>query len=196
MGRRQHLYGEKAARIWGECSTCMGRRQRKENLEYWSFVTSLPRAWGTFTFSYRGTSLIRNCLLLGPYSRTVTRALRSSSGGRQILMSEVPLYQKCQNRRILRAVCKELGRRNNRKSGDRLREATLRRRGDIGGWERWARGRSHKTTRCRGVTYPESYITKYTTYTKTKSTFLYQKRTPLNPKRQSKQSTWGRGGGG
>jgi len=29
----------------------------------------------------------------------------------------------------------------------------------------WARGRSHETRRCRGVTYPESYITKYTTYT-------------------------------
>ena len=28
------------------------------------------------------------------------------------------------------------------------------------------RGRSHKTRRCRGVTYPESYITKYKTYTK------------------------------
>jgi len=29
-----------------------------------------------------------------------------------------------------------------------------------------SRGRSHKTRRCRGVTYPESYITKYTTYSK------------------------------
>jgi len=28
------------------------------------------------------------------------------------------------------------------------------------------RGRSHKTRRFRGVTYPESYITKYTKYTK------------------------------
>ena len=27
-------------------------------------------------------------------------------------------------------------------------------------------GGTHKTRRCRGVTYPESYITKYTTYTK------------------------------
>ena len=38
---------------------------------------------------------------------------------------------------------------------DRLRVAWLKR-----------RGRSHKTRRCRGVAYPESYITKYTTYTK------------------------------
>ena len=28
------------------------------------------------------------------------------------------------------------------------------------------RGRSHTTRRCRGVTYLESYITRYTTYTK------------------------------
>ena len=28
------------------------------------------------------------------------------------------------------------------------------------------RGRPHKTKRCRDVTYPESYITKYTTFTK------------------------------
>ena len=32
-----------------------------------------------------------------------------------------------------------------------------------------ARGKSHKTRRCRGVTYPESYITEYATYTKTTS---------------------------
>ena len=40
----------------------------------------------------RGTSLIRNCLLLGPYSRTMPRALRLSWVGGQFLMSEVPLY--------------------------------------------------------------------------------------------------------
>ena len=28
-------------------------------------------------------------------------------------------------------------------------------------------GEGHKTRRCRRVTYPESYITKHTTYTKT-----------------------------
>jgi len=33
----------------------------------------------------------------------------------------------------------------------------------VGCWLK--RGRSHKTRRCRGVTYPESNITKYTTYT-------------------------------
>jgi len=30
-------------------------------------------------------------------------------------------------------------------------------------------GEVHKTRRCRGVTYPESYITKCTTYTKNKA---------------------------
>ena len=32
-------------------------------------------------FPYRGTSLIRNCLLLGPYSRPMPRAQRKSWGG-------------------------------------------------------------------------------------------------------------------
>ena len=40
----------------------------------------------------RGTLLIRNCARLGPYSRTMTRALWQSQGGGQFLMSEVPLY--------------------------------------------------------------------------------------------------------
>ena len=40
------------------------------------------------------------------------------------------------------------------------------------------RGRSHKTRRCRGVTYQESYSTKYTTYTKTKG-HLYMVRALL-----------------
>ena len=39
----------------------------------------------------RGTSLIRNFLLLGPYSRPLPGALRWSYGGGQFLMSEVPL---------------------------------------------------------------------------------------------------------
>ena len=30
-------------------------------------------------------------------------------------------------------------------------------------------GEGHRTRRCRRVTYPESYITKYTPYTRTKS---------------------------
>ena len=36
------------------------------------FVSSAPVCLSR----YRGTSLIRNCLLLGPYSRPMTRALR------------------------------------------------------------------------------------------------------------------------
>ena len=41
---------------------------------------------------YRGTSLISNCNLLGPYSRTVPRVLWWPWGGVLFLMSEVPLY--------------------------------------------------------------------------------------------------------
>jgi len=41
---------------------------------------------------YRGTSLIRKRLLLGPYSKTMPRVLRWSGGGRRFLMSEVPLH--------------------------------------------------------------------------------------------------------
>jgi len=44
-------------------------------------------------YIYRGTSLIRNSLSLGPYSRTVPRALWWSEGGGRFLMSEVPLYR-------------------------------------------------------------------------------------------------------
>ena len=40
---------------------------------------------------YRGTSLIRNRPPLGPYSRTMPRALWWSYGGREILVSEVSL---------------------------------------------------------------------------------------------------------
>ena len=42
--------------------------------------------------SYRGTSLIRKRLPLGPYSRPIPRALWWSMGGGLFLMSEVPLY--------------------------------------------------------------------------------------------------------
>ena len=42
---------------------------------------------------YRGTSLIRNSAPLGPYSRTMPRALWWSYGGGRFLMSEVPLYR-------------------------------------------------------------------------------------------------------
>ena len=41
--------------------------------------------------AYRGTSIIRNCLLVGPYSRTMPRALRWSLGGGQFLIGEIPL---------------------------------------------------------------------------------------------------------
>ena len=40
---------------------------------------------------YGGTSLIRNRAPLGPYSRTMPRALQWSWGGARFLMSEVPL---------------------------------------------------------------------------------------------------------
>ena len=43
---------------------------------------------------YRGTSLIRNRRPLGPYSRTMPRALWGSWGGGRFRMSKVPLYQK------------------------------------------------------------------------------------------------------
>ena len=40
---------------------------------------------------YRGTSLIRNAPLIGPYSRTISRVLWWSWGGGRFLMSVVPL---------------------------------------------------------------------------------------------------------
>ena len=40
-----------------------------------------PRAWGGGAGGYRGTSLIRNRPPLGPYSRTMPRALWKSLGG-------------------------------------------------------------------------------------------------------------------
>jgi len=42
---------------------------------------------GGSSTNYRGTSLIRNRAPLGPYSRTMPRAI----GGGRFLMSEVPL---------------------------------------------------------------------------------------------------------
>ena len=45
--------------------------------------------------TYRGTSRIRNRVLIGPYSRTMPKALRwyyGGPGGGLFLMSEVPLY--------------------------------------------------------------------------------------------------------
>jgi hypothetical protein len=42
---------------------------------------------------YRVTSLIRNRRSLGPYSRTMPRALWGSQGGGRFVMIEVPLYR-------------------------------------------------------------------------------------------------------
>ena len=39
---------------------------------------------------YRGTTLIRDCFLLGPYSRTMPRAVRWSEFGNQIGYEEGP----------------------------------------------------------------------------------------------------------
>ena len=41
--------------------------------------------------AYRGTSLIRNRPLLGPYSRTMSGGLWWPYGGGGVLMSEIPL---------------------------------------------------------------------------------------------------------
>ena len=41
---------------------------------------------------YRGTSLIRDSPLLGPYSRPMPRAPWWSQGGGQFLASKLPLY--------------------------------------------------------------------------------------------------------
>ena len=43
---------------------------------------------------YRGTSLIRNSAPVGPYSRTIPRALWWSQGVEPFLMSEAPLYSR------------------------------------------------------------------------------------------------------
>ena len=48
----------------------------------------------SFPVHYRGSSFIRNCALLGPYSRIMPRALWWPYGGGQFLVSEVPLYPK------------------------------------------------------------------------------------------------------
>ena len=50
-----------------------------------------PDSRGQKVGSYRGSSLIRNNLLLGPYRRPMPRVLGGSYGGRIFLMSEVPL---------------------------------------------------------------------------------------------------------
>ena len=42
--------------------------------------------------TYRGTSLLRNCFPLGPYSRPIPKVLWWSWGGGAFLMREVTLY--------------------------------------------------------------------------------------------------------
>ena len=44
------------------------------------------------TWGHRGTSLIRNTPLLGPYSGTISRVIWRFKRGGRFLMSEVPLY--------------------------------------------------------------------------------------------------------
>ena len=45
-----------------------------------------------FLLPYRGTLLIRNRTLLGPYRRPMPRVLGGSWGGGRFIMGEVPLY--------------------------------------------------------------------------------------------------------
>jgi len=53
----------------------------------------LPQKNRPDNLPYRGNSLIRNNPSIGPYSRTMPRALCWSLGGGAFLMSEVPLYR-------------------------------------------------------------------------------------------------------
>ena len=53
---------------------------------------------GETTGAYRGTSLIRNHLRLGPYSRTMPRALWGPWGRLRFLASEVALHTLCVSR--------------------------------------------------------------------------------------------------
>ena len=61
-------------------------------------LTHSPSASGVHAV-YRGTSPITNSAPLGPYRGNMPRALWWSQGGRQFLMSEVPLQL------LLGAVC-------------------------------------------------------------------------------------------
>ena len=51
----------------------------------------MHRRWRAHLETYRGTSLIRNTSILGPYSRTLPRVLLWSQGGELFLISEVLL---------------------------------------------------------------------------------------------------------
>ena len=50
------------------------------------------KAYPLVVLRYRGTSLIRKRLPLGPYRRPTPRVLWGSQGGGRFLMGEVPLY--------------------------------------------------------------------------------------------------------
>jgi len=56
--------------------------------------TSFQRQTDQTFLRYTGTSLTRNCLLLGSCSRTLPRALRCFQR-KHFVMSEVPLYMQC-----------------------------------------------------------------------------------------------------
>ena len=57
-------------------------------------ANDLPRVKYDSLTIYRGTSLIRNCNSLGPYSRPIPRALRRSWGGGRFLIREVPMHSR------------------------------------------------------------------------------------------------------
>ena len=62
----------------------------KNHSKDFGFEVGAIQALGSWA-GYRGTSLIRNGALLGPYSRTVPRALWKPKGWGLFLMGEVPL---------------------------------------------------------------------------------------------------------
>ena len=64
----------------------VSKRASKERERSSPSVSILNQIGGTW-----GTSLIRNSAPLGPYSKTMPRALWGSYGGNGVLMSEVPL---------------------------------------------------------------------------------------------------------
>ena len=66
----------------------VSKRASKERERSSPSVSILNQIGGTW-----GTSLIRNSAPLGPYSKTMPRALWCSQGGGRFLMSEVPLYR-------------------------------------------------------------------------------------------------------
>jgi len=68
-----------------------GERERQGDRENGREMRVAVTATPSVTPSYRGTSLIRNSALLGPYSRTMHRALWWVLGGGRFLMIEVPL---------------------------------------------------------------------------------------------------------